>query len=242
MKMDGAEQLLIDGAKEIGIALDETQSARFIKYKNLLQQWNEKMNLTAIVEDKEIILKHFIDSISILPYMEIGRHTKIIDVGTGAGFPAVPVKIMCPGVNMTLLDSLNKRLVFLNEVISELGLSEIECVHLRAEDGGKNPELRERFDYSVARAVAELPILSELCLPFVKVGGFFLAMKGRESAGEIDEAKKAINILGGEIIDVKTVNIPFTDIVHSIIMIKKCRHTPSTFPRNMVKITKYPVK
>lgn len=240
--MDEMEQLLIDGAEQMGVSLNETQVAQFIRYKNLLQQWNEKMNLTAIVDDKEIILKHFLDSLSLAQFMKIDENTSIIDVGTGAGFPAVPIKIACPICNITLLDSLNKRLNFLNEVINELELSKIQCIHSRAEDGGRKPELRERYDYSVARAVSKLSVLAELCLPYVRVGGFFFAMKGREVEEETNEAKKVLKLLGSRIVDIKTVNIPFSDIGHSIIMIKKYRQTPPLFPRNAAQITKSPIK
>lgn len=240
--MNEIEQMLTDGAKQMGISLNETQVAQFMSYKDLLQQWNEKMNLTAIVDDREIVLKHFLDSLSLVRYMEIGESTSLIDVGTGAGFPAVPVKIVYPMCNVTLLDSLNKRLIFLDEVINNLGLMKINRIHLRAEDGGRKPELREQFDYSVARAVSRLSVLAELCLPYVKPGGFFFAMKGREVSEEMDEAKKILKLMGSEIADVKTVNIPFSDITHSIIMIKKYRQTPPLFPRNAAQITKSPIK
>ena len=181
---------------ENNILITQQQIEQFEKYASLLQQWNEKMNLTAITDDEGIAVKHFIDSISLLKYYDVkGR---VIDIGTGAGFPGVPLKIMRPDIELTLLDSLNKRLVFLDEVCRQIGIS-AELVHSRAEEGSRKPEYREKFDLAVSRAVANLPALCEYCLPYVKGGGAFISLKGPDAENEIEAAEKAFNILGGKV-------------------------------------------
>lgn len=209
-------------------------------YKDMLLEWNEKMNLTAITDEREIILKHFADCLIICSGMDLDKK-KVIDVGTGAGFPGVPVKIACPGAEMTLLDSLNKRIGFLTELSAKLGLENVNCVHMRAEDGGADAAYREKFDYCLSRAVANLAVLSEYCLPFVKVGGYFISMKGPDAADEIKEAEKAIKVLGGRIADIKRAAIPETDIVHSLIIIEKIKPTPGKYPRKAGKAKKDPI-
>lgn len=236
------KELLKNCCIEMNISISENQLNKFIKYMELLLEWNEKMNLTAITEEKEVVLKHFADCLSLVPYLDIKEDTKIIDVGTGAGFPGIPVKIMYPNTSMTLLDSLQKRIGFLYEVIKAIDLTNIECVHSRAEDGGVNPLYREQYDYCVSRAVANLSVLLEYSMPFIKVGGILAALKGPEIAEEVISAKKALDILGGEVLDIVDVKIPFTDLSHKLIFIKKIKNTPENYPRKAGKISKSPLK
>jgi 16S rRNA (guanine527-N7)-methyltransferase len=237
-----AKELLIKASNELGINLNETQINQFLLYKKLLLEWNEKINLTAITDENEIILKHFVDCLSIGAVYNIAPNTRIIDVGTGAGFPGVPIKIAYPEVNITLLDSLNKRITFLEELSSQLGLENINLVHSRAEDGGQNKLYREKYDLCASRAVANLAVLAEYCLPFVAIGGHFVALKGPDVEQELNESKVAIKKLGGEILDVKKVNIPYSDIHHSIVIIRKIRQTPCQYPRKAGKVSKEPIK
>ena len=233
------KNILIEGASKLGVEINDKQTAQFCEYARLLKEWNEKINLTAITDDEGIATKHFLDSITAILTNKIkGR---MIDVGTGAGFPAIPIKIAKPEIEVTLLDSLNKRLNFLNEVCTSLGLENIRTVHSRAEDGGKNPQHREKYDVAVSRAVANMSVLCELCLPFVKVGGYFLALKGPLADEELDGARRAITILGGEVEDVISVDIPFTELNHKIIIVKKVRHTPMQYPRKAGIPTKTPI-
>lgn len=233
------KKLLIDGANEFNIHLKEEQIDKFFRYKNILKEWNEKINLTAIEEDREVIIKHFIDSLSILPLIK-DEKVNLIDVGTGAGFPGIPVKIARESIEVTLLDSLDKRVKFLNEVIKENSLKGIKALHGRAEEKGVLPEFREKFDICTARAVANLPVLIEYCLPFVKVGGCFIAMKG-SSTDEIDNSKKALDIIGGKLEEVKDFNLPFSDSKRNIIIIRKFRQTPTKYPRKAGKPSKEPL-
>ena len=232
--------LLRDCCEQMGVSLGEKETEQFMTYLSLLLEWNEKMNLTAITDDREIILKHFVDCLALCSGADMSGK-KIIDVGTGAGFPGVPVKIACPDIDITLLDSLNKRITFLNELTKALELEKTDCVHMRAEDGGNDKGLRESFDMCISRAVANLAVLCEYCLPFVRVGGMFISMKGPDVSQEISEAEKAIKVLGGEISEIKKVSIPETDINHSLIIIKKIRSTPSKYPRKAGKVKKEPI-
>jgi 16S rRNA (guanine527-N7)-methyltransferase len=234
--------LLIEGAKIYGIELNNTQVKQFMKYKELLKEWNEKINLTAITDDEGIIKKHFIDSISILNSGVIKDNISVIDVGTGAGFPGIPIKIIMPSVRVVLLDSLNKRINFLNTVISELGLSGIEAVHGRAEDFARKDKFRESFDIATARAVANLAVLSEYCIPYVKVGGYFVALKGPAAQEELSESKNAIGTLGGKFLRVVETKIPEEEIKHNLVVVEKLTATQDKYPRKAGQIEKKPIK
>ncbi len=233
------ETLLKEGSKEYGISLDNFQTENFLRYKEILMEWNEKINLTAIENERDIIIKHFIDSISIIPYID-NKVSRLIDIGTGGGFPGIPLKIAFKNLKVTLLDSLEKRISFLNEVIKLIGLQDINTVHGRAEDYGNNREYRGKFDVSVARAVASLPVLLEYCLPFVKTGGMFIAMKG-SSTEEIEGSGKALGVLGGEIEKVHTIVLPFSDAKRNIIVVRKLRQTPTKYPRKAGKPSREPL-
>ena len=230
--------ILTEGSQILRVELDEKQKKQLEKYSELLTEWNEKINLTAITEPKEIAVKHFLDSMT--PIITGHIKGKVIDVGTGAGFPGLVLKIAKPEISLTLLDSLNKRINFLKEVSSELALDGIEFVHARAEDGARGVH-REKYDTVVSRAVANMTVLSELCLPFLKPGGSFLALKGPLADEELTAAKRAIHILGGEIEDVYETEIPFSELSHKIIIVKKVRHTPMQYPRKAGIPTKNPL-
>ncbi len=226
--------LLKEKALSFGISLDETALERFNKYAEMLVETNKVMNLTAITEPDEIVIKHFADSLSLLKYIEIPKNASVIDVGTGAGFPGIALLIARPDLKITLLDSLNKRLVFLENVLKELDLT-AETVHLRAEQGGQNKEYREKFDFAVARAVAALPVLSEYCLPYVKPDGEFIAMKGDLTDEELGQSENAIKILGGEIVSKDSFEL-FGRGERTIVRIKKISQTPTKYPRQTAKI------
>lgn len=226
------------GFLSLGMDVSDAQIDKFIKYAELLVEWNEKINLTAITEPIEIAEKHFLDSAMCL---KCGIHGKVIDVGTGAGFPGIVLKILNPDIELCLLDSLQKRINFLETVCKELDLTNVTFVHARAEDGGRDKNLREKFDFSVARAVANLATLSEYCLPFVKVDGSFIAMKGPKAQEEIEAGKNAISKLGGEISNILEEQIPDTELKHVIISVKKVRPTAPAFPRKAGKPSKQPL-
>ncbi len=226
------------GFLSLGMDVSNDQIDKFIKYAELLVEWNEKINLTAITEPIEIAEKHFLDSAMCL---KCGIYGKVIDVGTGAGFPGIVLKILNPDIELCLLDSLQKRINFLETVCKELDLKNVTFVHARAEDGGRDKNLREKFDFSVARAVANLATLSEYCLPFVKVGGSFIAMKGPKAQEEIEAGKNAISKLGGEISNILEEQIPDTELKHVIISVKKVRPTAPAFPRKAGKPSKQPL-
>ena len=240
MRKDEFINKMKENEKYFNFHFSVEQLEQFFAYMNLLIEWNEKMNLTAIVEPNEIILKHFIDSITILK--EIDNNSKIIDVGTGAGFPGVPLSIMNPTLKITLADSLNKRLIFLQEVVNQLGLKNIEIIHARAEELGKNKKYRENFDAATSRAVANLSTLSEYLIPLVKVGGKIISMKAGGAQEEIEAAKKAIKILGGKIEEIEEFKLPQTEIERTIILIKKEEHTPNKYPRKAGVPSKEPIK
>ena len=230
---------LLEKASTMGVRFSVEQMDKFYKYMNLLIEWNEKINLTAIIEPNEIILKHFIDSITILKDIKDG--SIVVDVGTGAGFPGIPLSIMNPTLKITLVDSLNKRLIFLQEVINELDLKNVELVHARAEEFGRNKKYREKFDIATSRAVAGLNILAELMLPAVKVGGKCICMKGNNIEEELNNSKKAIKILGGKIEKVETMMLPGTNIERNIVIISKIKETPKLYPRKPGTPQKQPI-
>lgn len=225
-------------AKQINIELTEEQVEKYYKYMNLLLEWNEKINLTAIIEPKEIILKHFIDSLTIEKHIK--ENEKFIDVGTGAGFPGIPISIIKENTNIVLLDSLNKRINFLEEVKKELKLKNITTIHGRVEEFGKNKKERETYDIATSRAVAPLNILLEYLLPLIKVGGRAICMKG-SNIEEIENAKNALKILGGEIEQIEEIILPNSDIKRNIIIVKKINNTPSKYPRKPGTPSKEPI-
>ncbi len=229
-------EILESGFSELGLDISAKQNDKLIKYAELLREWNEKINLTAICDDEGIAVKHFLDSATALLTDKVKG--KVIDVGTGAGFPGLVLKILKPEIELTLLDSLSKRLNFLKTVSEEID-APCELVHARAEDGGRTK--RAQFDTVVSRAVANMTVLSELCLPFLKVGGYFLALKGPLADEELLEAKKAIHILGGEVESVFSAKIPHSDLNHKIIIVKKVRQTPQQYPRKPGIATKNPI-
>lgn len=228
-------EFLKDNAKNIGIELNENQLNKFKIYMDYLLEYNSHTNLTAITNPTDIIIKHFLDSIVISKYVDIKKGSKVIDVGTGAGFPGVPLKIYNSDINLTLVDSLNKRIIFLNNLIEKIN-SNAEIYHARAEELSLNSKFREKFDFSVSRAVAPLNILSEYCLPYVKKGGFLLALKGPEVDEEIKSAEKIINILGGELKECHSFELPLSMGDRTLIIIKKKRSTPKGYPRKNSKI------
>ena len=235
---------LIKDLKEFKINLSEKQTDNFFKYYELLVEWNSFMNLTAITEFDEVLKKHFVDSVSLicaLPDIEEASY-EMIDVGTGAGFPGIPLKIAFPNLKITLLDSLNKRVQFLNEVICRLDLQDIEAVHGRAEDFAKPGKLREKYDLCVSRAVANLATLSEYCLPFVKIGGYFISYKSEKITEEYENAREAIKVLGGKYEKQVEFTLPDSDIYRNLFIIKKEKNTPGKFPRKAGLPSKEPIQ
>ena len=230
------EALLRKGLAELGLDDDGTPS--LLRYGKLLLEKNKVMNLTAITEPADVASLHFLDSAALLTLADLKGKT-VVDVGTGAGFPGMPLKILEPSIHMTLLDSLGKRITFLQEVCDDLGLTDVQCVHARAEEFAA--EHRQSFDFAVSRAVANLSVLCELCLPLVKPGGYFLSMKSVESGQELEAAKKAIQILGGRVERTADYQIPGTDVTHRVIFIKKIAETPKKYPRPFAKIKKNPL-
>ncbi|WP_027431107.1 16S rRNA (guanine(527)-N(7))-methyltransferase RsmG [Lachnospira multipara] len=240
--MKKEEMLFIDNLKELGVEIDSKQLEQFNQYYETLVEWNEFMNLTGITEYDEVLLKHFVDSLVLDPNKLItSDKIRLIDVGTGAGFPGLPIKIAFPNVDVVLLDSLNKRIKFLDEVINKLGLENIKTIHSRAEDGGRNKELREQFDIAISRAVANLSSLAEYNLPYVKLGGYFVAMKSGEIDEEAENAKKAIKLLGGQLEKITKFRLPNTDIDRSLVLIKKVKETSKKYPRKAGLPTKEPL-
>ena len=235
-------QLMKEASLEVGLDLTEKQYNQFIDYMKLFQEWNEKINLTAITEDEEVIKKHFIDCIKAFKSNAVKNAKTIIDVGTGAGFPGLPIAIMNPDVQVTFFDSLNQRINFLNAVIAKLDLKNVITIHSRAEDGARKPELRENFDVATSRAVANMAVLSEFCLPYVKLNGYFVALKGPAIEDEIKDGKKAISTLGGELENIIEVNIEESDLKHNIVEIKKIGKCPKAYPRKAGTINKKPIK
>ena len=239
MEKEEFSNKLKDSMKKINIEITEKQVDDFYNYMNLLLEWNEKINLTAITEENDIILKHFVDCGTILKYIK--DNSSIIDIGTGAGFPGIPLKILNNSLKITLMDSLNKRIIFLNDVIEKLKLSNIEAIHARAEELARNKNYREKFDISTSRAVANLSTLSEYMLPFVKKDGIAISMKGSNIDEELNNSKKAIKILGGKIEKTDNFNLAETDNLRNIIIIRKIEKTPKEFPRKAGKPSKEPI-
>lgn len=225
----------------LDIALSEEQLQQFLAYYEMLIEKNKVMNLTAITEKEEVIDKHFIDSISLNKAMDVTKALKILDLGTGAGFPGIPLKIAYPNLELTLLDSLNKRIKFLDEVIEVLGLEGIVTIHGRAEDYAKQLSYREQFDICVSRAVANLATLSEYCLPYVKEGGCFISYKSGSVEEELEQSKKAIFELGGKVKEVIAFTLPETDIERTFVVIEKVRKTPKKYPRKAGLPSKEPI-
>ena len=224
-----------------GLQFNEKKYEQFMQYKDLIKEWNEKVNLTAIKEDEEIVKKHFIDSMKVFKFNELKNAKNVIDIGTGGGFPGIPMKIIKPEINIVLLDSLNKRINFLNEVIRELGLENIKAIHGRAEDYAQEVQYREKFDVAVSRAVANLTVLSEFCIPYVKVGGYFVAMKGPAVEEEIKQSQNAIRMLGGRIEHIEKVEIEDSDLNHNLVIISKIAQKHKKYPRKAGMVTKSPL-
>lgn len=233
---------LVEGYKKMfSKNLTPEELKKFLIFKEELMYWNERINLTAITDDREIAIKHCLDSLS--PLMEKGclRKGRVIDIGTGAGFPGIPLKIMMPTLDITLLDSLKKRLTFLDGVIEKLELENIRTLHGRAEDYGKTLEHREVYDYAVSRAVARMPVLLEYALPFVKVGGYFICQKGPGITEELEVSNKALEVLGGEVSSIQEVELPFVERGHHVVIVKKIKKTPKEYPRQAGKPGKSPL-
>ena len=233
------KEMLREGAAAYGVELDEKALERFDRYAEILTEWNSFMNLTAIKEPDEIVQKHFVDSLSLLSAIEIPNGASIIDVGTGAGFPGVPLLIARNDLKVTLLDSTNKRLEFIRAVLEGTGLS-ANVVHMRAEDAGKNKDYREKYDFATARAVSNLRDLSEYCIPFVKKGGYFVPMKSAKTDEEIQGAQKAIKTFGGKIEEIKSFELDGAG-QRTILLIKKISQTPTNYPRPSAKMAKFPI-
>ena len=231
--------LLLENLKNLNIDINDTQISQLDGYTGLLTEKNKVMNLTSIEGPDESAVKHLADSISVMTAADFKPGAKVIDVGTGAGFPGVPLLIMNPEINLTLLDSTGKKLAFISEALDELGVN-AETLHMRAEEAGKDSERREKYDYAVSRAVASLNVLSEYCLPLIKTGGSFIAMKGPKAEDEIREAENALNILGGKVD--KIIPVGLTDgAERNLIVIKKTKSTPPKYPRPSAQISKKPL-
>ena len=238
--MSELEKILSEVAAKEQINISPEQLNQFNRYYELLIEWNEKINLTAITEVHDVAVKHFLDSLLAAKMIDSFAGKTLIDIGTGAGFPGVPLKIMEKDLNVTLFDSLQKRLKFLDLLIKELGLEKIKTIHGRAEDGGQNKDLREKFDLATARAVAKMPVLLEYALPFVKVGGYFLALKGPELDEELKDSTKALKVLGGEVAEIGRFSLA-GDYTRNIALIKKVTPTPKIYPRKAGNVQKKPL-
>lgn len=234
--------VLTEKVKELSIVLNDKQIQQFEQYYNILVEWNKVMNLTAITEYEEVVEKHFLDSLTIVYAINMEKIETLIDVGTGAGFPGIPLKIAFPHLKVTLLDSLNKRIKFLNEVIDLLELNDIKAIHGRAEDYAKQVEYREQYDICVSRAVANMATLSEYCLPYVKMDGLFVPYKSGEIDEELKSSEKAVSILGGKVEEVVKFQLPGTDIGRSFVKIHKIKETKKKYPRKAGMPTKEPLK
>ena len=239
---DKFTELMREELSEFSIELSEHQLHQFYQYFELLVEWNKVMNLTAITELEDVVTKHFVDSLSLVKAVSDLSDEKILDMGTGAGFPGIPLKIAFPELKITLLDSLNKRINFLNEVIGQLQLGEIQAVHGRAEDYGRDKLYREQYDYCVSRAVTNLSTLSEYCMPYVKIGGAFIPYKSGKIEEELNQAKGAVKLLGGKIEEVVTFVLPKTDVERSFVIVRKTEGTSKKYPRKAGLPSKEPLK
>lgn len=242
------EEFLLALCKEINISLEKRQACQLLDYYNLLIEWNEKINLTSITEFEDVCIKHFSDSMSLVKMfsskeemIEYFKDKSLIDVGTGAGFPGIVLKILMPDLDITLMDSLDKRIKFLNLVIERLGLTKIKTVHGRVEDFAHKAEFREQYDFATARAVASLPVLSEYCIPFVKPGGRFISYKSEKAEEEILNSEKALSILGGKVSSKITFTLPQSDLGRTLIIIEKENNTPKNYPRKAGTPSKKPL-
>ena len=240
MELDEFSNKLKDAGRKINIDISDKESKSFFDFMNLLIEWNEKMNLTAITEPNDVILKHFIDSITIDKH--INRNSSVIDVGTGAGFPGIPLSIVRNDLKITLMDSLNKRINFLNEVIKDINLENVNTIHSRAEELGRDKNFREKFDVATSRAVAPLNVLLEYMLPFIKVGGCCICMKGANVDEEIENSKNALKVLNGKIEKIEKFELPEIDNVRNIIIIRKTGNIPGKYPRKPGTPSKEPLK
>lgn len=229
------------GLSELNICLSDEQKSQFIKYYEMLVEKNKVMNLTAITEFDEVIEKHFLDSLALSTIMDLHQSLYVLDLGTGAGFPGIPLKIAFPELNIVLMDSLQKRVKFLQEVIDELGLTDIQAIHGRAEETGRNKLYREQFDLCVSRAVANITTLSEYCLPLVKEGGRFISYKSSSIDEELEEGKKGIFLLGGKVSDLHKFQLPDSDLQRSFVVIDKAKKTPKAYPRKAGTPSKDPL-
>lgn len=227
--------------EKLNIHLNEKQMFQFMKYYEMLIETNKVMNLTAITEYNEVVDKHFIDSLSLIQAIDLNQPLKVIDVGTGAGFPGIPLKIAFPQLKIVLLDSLNKRINFLNRVIETLELTDVETIHGRAEDFGRNPQYREQFDLCVSRAVANLSTLSEYCVPFIQVGGHFIPYKSGKVQEELETSRRAVTLLGGHIADCLSYSLADTDMERTLVIIEKINPTKKAYPRKAGKPSKEPL-
>lgn len=237
--MEQIKEYLQAAAAASGITITKEQEGRFQTYCELLAEWNQKMNLTAITDVQGVAMKHFLDSILLLNYLDFKEGDSLIDIGTGAGFPGLPLKIMRQDIRLTLLDSLNKRLIFLKEALFQLSL-EADCIHARAEEGGRQRNLRGKFEFATARAVAPLNVLAEYCLPYLKMGGTFAAMKGPEIQEELEAAERAVSLLGCEVQDLVEYRLPNGD-GRSLVLIRRTGTLPAQYPRQSAKISKSPL-
>lgn len=241
MITDAVQEQFLSMLKDKGIELSAGQLDQYEKYYKELVDWNEKMNLTAITDREQVYLKHFYDSLTLSFHVVMTDVETMADIGAGAGFPSIPVKIAYPHLKLTVIDSLNKRIHFLQHLVTVLGLGNVECIHARAEEAGRNPKLRDRFDLVSARAVARLNILNELCLPFVKPGGAFAAMKASQSGEELEEAENSIKLLNAKLEKVSTFELPVEQSERNIVVLRKTGGTPSKYPRKPGTPSKDPI-
>ena len=235
------KHFFVEALEQYGLTLSEKQLLSFTHYFELLVEWNDKINLTAITDPQEVAVKHMIDSLSCYDESLFPVGASLVDVGTGAGFPGLPLKIIRPDIKLTLLDSVNKRLIFLQAVLDKLEISSVKLIHARAEDAGHKEKLRGQFHIATSRAVARLNILCELCMPLVMIGGYFIALKGAQYKQEIDEAQQAIKLLGGEISSVKIIKLPGLEDTRAVIYIKKIGATSTSYPRRPGMLEKKPL-